>query len=227
MTLADATASSIPSRRPACSPWAPGTPPVLRSAEREAAQGLRARAAQQSVDEGRQGARAEVPGSRRVAGVAAKSPNLLSPSRSRMPSRTWRSATSGWPRPPSRPGSRRPGEDRLANKWYFENTEKSTRARSSSISRPRNVKAAMKARVVEAYVAVVNQAFPTNSSPDDAMAKMEDARQKGSEAGSDRREPFVACNHGGAGTRRCGDNPADLVERFMSIRRRVFRQRGK
>ncbi|MBP2671526.1 MAG: hypothetical protein H6Q85_1592, partial [candidate division NC10 bacterium] len=41
-------------------------------------------------------------------------------------------------------------------------------------------KAAMKPGLWEAYVAVVNQGLPNKLiGPDDAMAKMEDARQKG------------------------------------------------
>ena len=74
------------------------------------------------ADEGRQGARPEVPGRRRLAGGRARRARICRwPSRSRTRSPTSRSATCGWPRPASRPGSR-PTRRKIDSpiKWYFD-----------------------------------------------------------------------------------------------------------
>jgi multiple sugar transport system substrate-binding protein len=66
------------------------------------------------------------------------------------------------------------------NKWYFEEYGKVNKSTKFVNFTAQNVKAAMKPGLWEAYVAVVNQGLPNKLiGPDDAMAKMEDARQKG------------------------------------------------
>jgi len=66
------------------------------------------------------------------------------------------------------------------NKWYFEEYGKVNKATKFVNFTAQNVKATMKPGLWETYVAVVNQGLPNKLiGPDEAMAKMEDARQKG------------------------------------------------
>ena len=65
-------------------------------------------------------------------------------------------------------------------KWYFEEFGKVNKGTKWVDLSAQNVKSSMKSGVWEAYVATVNQGLPNKLiSPDEALAKLEDARLKG------------------------------------------------